>query len=64
MDLSKEELDEILFSGKIYDPMDDAIVPGQLEKIAIVNKYNKLSDTFVPNDTEHPKDEENSEISE
>ena len=41
MDLSKEELDEILFSGKIYDPMDDAIVPGQLEKIAIVNKYNK-----------------------
>ena len=39
--LTKEELENILFSGKIYNPNDERIIPIQQGAISLVNKYNK-----------------------
>ena len=41
MDLTKEELEKVLFSGNIYNPNDKRIFPIQQSSIALVNKYNK-----------------------
>lgn len=40
-EINKEKIEEIIFSGKIYDPVDKRIFPIQQATISLVNKYNK-----------------------
>lgn len=42
---TKEEIENITFNDKIYNPMDDRITHLQFKCIALVNKYNKTKNT-------------------
>lgn len=42
---TKKEIENITYSGKIYNPMDDRITSVQFKTIALVNKYNKTKNT-------------------